>query len=101
MVPCVIVDYSTIDFKKFSLYNGKYYTYGGFGNYIVDFSKYFNKVILLAHIENIEPPNGYYEINIPNIEIISLPVTGCSEVIEDKTNLIHGMIFSWKKILNP
>ena len=59
--------------KNFAYSNGKYYTYGGFGNYIIDFSKYFKKVILLAHVIEIEPPYGYYLVDIPNIEIVSLP----------------------------
>ena len=59
--------------KRFALYKGMYYTYGGFGNYIIDFSKYFKKVILLAHVSEIEPPYGYYLVDIPNIEIVSLP----------------------------
>ena len=60
--------------KNFAYSNGKYYTYGGFGNYIIDFSKYFKKVILLAHVIEIEPPYGYYLVDIPNIEIVSLPL---------------------------
>ena len=60
--------------KNFAYSEGKYYTYGGFGNYITDFSKYFKKVILFAHVREIEPPYGYYVVDIPNIEIVSLPL---------------------------
>ena len=60
--------------KRFAYYEGKYYTYGGFGNYIIDFSKYFEKIILLAHVENKKPPYGYYIVDISNLEIVSLPV---------------------------
>lgn len=60
--------------KRFAYYEGKYYTYGGFGDYIIDFSKYFNHIILMAHVEEKKPPNGYYLVDVANIEIVSLPV---------------------------
>ena len=59
--------------KRFCLYKGRYYTYGGFGNYIIDFSKYFNKIILLAHVIESKPPHGYYLVDVSNLEIVSLP----------------------------
>jgi glycosyltransferase involved in cell wall biosynthesis len=60
--------------KRFACYQGKYYTYGGFGDYIIDFSKYFSHVILMAHVEEKKPPNGYYLVDVANLEIVSLPV---------------------------
>jgi glycosyltransferase involved in cell wall biosynthesis len=60
--------------KNFYVHNNVFYTYGGFGHYIIDFSKYFKKVVLLAHINNTSPPKGCYEVKVKNLEIVSLPV---------------------------
>ncbi len=59
--------------KKVYLYNNKYYTYGGFGDYLKGISARFEKVILAARVKEREPGKGFYEIDTINIEIVHLP----------------------------
>ena len=58
--------------KKISFYKNKYYTYGGFGSYLSEIRKFFKKTILVAHVTNQKPGNGYYEIQTNNLEIVHL-----------------------------
>src|SRR6186997_3085313 len=59
--------------KKVDFYNGKYYTYGGFGDYLNGMSSRFRKVILAARVKEKEPAKGLYELNTENVEVVHLP----------------------------
>ncbi len=60
--------------KNISYHDGQYYTYGGFGQYLSGIRKYFNKTILVAHVAEKEPEDGYYliENEADNLEIVHL-----------------------------
>ena len=60
--------------KKISFFEGKYYTYGGFGSYLNEIRKYFTKVILVAHVKNVAPEEGYYLIPHKNLKVIHLNI---------------------------
>ena len=36
--------------KRFHKYEGRYYTYGGFGGYLEETRKHFDKTIMIAHV---------------------------------------------------
>ena len=48
--------------KNLLIYEGDYYTYGGFGEYLDAMRKSFKRVVLFAHVRAGHPPNGYYLI---------------------------------------
>lgn len=58
--------------KKIAFYKEEYYTYGGFGSYLSEMRKYFKKTILVAHVTNEAPGDGYYKIPTDNLEIVHL-----------------------------
>jgi glycosyltransferase involved in cell wall biosynthesis len=58
--------------KKVVHYQNRYYTYGGFGVFLSEISKYFTKTILVAHISHAPPPDGYYELTIDGLEFVYL-----------------------------
>lgn len=58
--------------KKVVHYKNSYYTYGGFGAFLSEISKYFNKTILVAHISDSPPLDGYYELAIDGLEFVHL-----------------------------
>ena len=61
--------------KKFYIKDNRYWTYGGFGEYIKAIAPYFDKIILCIHAKKAsnEILKGYYTIDIPNIEYRHLP----------------------------
>src|SRR6266487_1302595 len=59
--------------KKVYFYKKKYYTYGGFGDYLNGISLKFEKVILAARVKEKKPGIGFYEISTTNIEVVHLP----------------------------
>ena len=60
--------------KVFYLHDGIYYTYGGFGDYLAEIRKYFDKVVLVGHVQRSVPPPGCYAVPGDNLEIVHLPV---------------------------
>lgn len=58
--------------KKIAFHRGRYYTYGGFGAYLSEIRKFFNKTILVAHVTQRKPGEGYYEITTDGLEIVHL-----------------------------
>ncbi|MBI1330653.1 MAG: glycosyltransferase [Alphaproteobacteria bacterium] len=60
--------------KTFRLHDGRYYTYGGFGEYLAAIRRHFDKTILMAHVARGEPGAGYYEVPLGDLEIVHLPV---------------------------
>lgn len=48
--------------KKICKYQGSYYTYGGFGDYLSAMRRGFQKVVLVAHVAESPPPAGHYLI---------------------------------------
>ncbi|MBI3675786.1 MAG: glycosyltransferase [Proteobacteria bacterium] len=60
--------------KVFYLHDGRYFTYGGFGDYLAEIRKYFDKVVLVAHVRRSAPPPGCYAVPGGNLEIVPLPV---------------------------
>jgi glycosyltransferase involved in cell wall biosynthesis len=60
--------------KKLCLHQGKYYTYGGFGEYLAAMRARFDKVVLLAHVKQIPPAEGHYVIpHDDHFEVVHLP----------------------------
>ena len=60
--------------KKFRHVNGRYWTYGGFGEYIKALLPHFRKVILACHpLDDTHPPEGWYPLDDPQLEFAWLP----------------------------
>ncbi|MAH08195.1 MAG: hypothetical protein CL961_00820 [Euryarchaeota archaeon] len=61
--------------KYFCFHQGEYYTYGGFGSYLNEIRKHFEKTILVAHVQkNKKPPNGFYKVDLgTDLSIVHLP----------------------------
>jgi glycosyltransferase involved in cell wall biosynthesis len=60
--------------KELRLHGGRYYTFGGFGDYLSEIRKYFAKTILVCHVRKAPPPpNGWYEVTLENMEIVAFP----------------------------
>lgn len=61
--------------KYFCFYQGQYYTYGGFGSYLNEIRKYFERTILVAHVdEGKKPPNGFYKVDLgKDLSVVHLP----------------------------
>ncbi len=60
--------------KRFKRHDGRYYTYGGFGEYLAEIRKHFDRTILVAHVADGPPGEGYYEVPLDDLEIVALPV---------------------------
>ena len=52
-----------------------HWTYGGFGNYLRAVLPYFERVVLVAHVEQGAPGPGHYCIDDPRLEVVPLPPT--------------------------
>lgn len=60
--------------KRLSLFEGNYYTYGGFGDYLASMRVQFDRTILVAHVKEMPPPTGHYQIpGGEDLEIVGLP----------------------------
>lgn len=59
--------------KSIHQHQGRYYTYGGFGQYLSSIRSYFNQTVLIAHVRNAPPRPGDYEILLDRLEIVGLP----------------------------
>lgn len=59
--------------KSIHQHQGRYYTYGGFGQYLECIRSYFNQTVLVAHVRNAPPRPGDYEIPQEQLEIVGLP----------------------------
>jgi len=60
--------------KKICVYDGHYFTYGGFGEYLAAMRAEFDKTILVAHVQGYSPPDGYYEIPAgADLKVVHLP----------------------------
>jgi glycosyltransferase involved in cell wall biosynthesis len=61
--------------KKFYINDGKFWTEGGFGQYVKAISPYFEKIVLCIHAKKASKNklNGFYTIDLPNIEYRILP----------------------------
>ena len=60
--------------KKFVYYNNRYWTYGGFGDYIQAILPYFDKIIIACHPKKAERvPAGWYLLENAKLEFFRLP----------------------------
>lgn len=60
--------------KNLIAHRGDYYTYGGFGDQVISaFSPYFSRILLVAHVAEGPPPEGFYSISRPKLEVVHLP----------------------------
>lgn len=59
--------------KVFHLHHGQYYTNGGFGNYLSEMCRSFDRVILLCRVRATAPGHGFYRVEHPNLEIVTVP----------------------------
>jgi glycosyltransferase involved in cell wall biosynthesis len=60
--------------KRLCCHEGRYYTYGGFGDYLAAMRANFEHVIIVAHIRDMLPPHGHFEIpSGPDLEFVGLP----------------------------
>lgn len=64
-----------VSVKKFRFYKGEYFTYGGFGTYILNKMKTWDDIVLFVRCENAKPLQGWYKIEGENLEIYQLPMT--------------------------
>lgn len=58
--------------KRFCRYGATYYTDGGFGEYLRSISRYFERVLLVAHVRDGVPPAGHYKVEISNVTFVHL-----------------------------
>jgi len=61
-----------ISLKKFFYTDGKYWTYGGFGDYVKSFFPYFEQIHLCVPVSKTIIP-GVYEMNHPKLSFTHLP----------------------------
>jgi len=60
--------------KKLCYHQGHYYTYGGFGDYLSAMRQRFERVVLVAHVKELEPPQGHYVIPAgADLSVVWLP----------------------------
>lgn len=59
--------------KSVHAWNGRWYTYGGFGAYLSEIRKYAHVTVLVAHVRHAPPREGDYEIPNNNLEVRELP----------------------------
>lgn len=59
--------------KLFHRYEGAYYTNGGFGDYLASMCRIFDHVVLLCKVREKLPPPGFYRVNHPNLNIVTVP----------------------------
>lgn len=81
--------------KKIYFYLGDYYTYGGFGSYLDEIKKYFQKTILVAHVTERKPGVGCYKISSENLKVVHLLQSG-----NEFENLIQ-LPFNFVKSIGP
>lgn len=60
--------------KIFHRHEGRYFTNGGFGDYLEQMCRSFDRVILCCKVRGAPPPAGFYEVDHPNLEIRAVPV---------------------------
>ena len=59
--------------KRVRGHQGVYYTSGGFGGYLAEIRKYFDKVVLVVPVKQAPPPAGWYRIPMDDLEVVHLP----------------------------
>jgi phosphatidylinositol alpha-1,6-mannosyltransferase len=60
--------------KKLRRHDGSYYTYGGFGDYLAAMRSRFERIVLVAHVDDASPPQGHYQIRPgPDLQVVHLP----------------------------
>jgi glycosyltransferase involved in cell wall biosynthesis len=59
--------------KIFYRHEGAYYTNGGFGLYLEQMCQNFDRVALLCFLKKGAPPQGFYRVEHPNLEVITVP----------------------------
>ncbi len=84
--------------KRISCYQGEYYTYGGFGLYLSEIRKHFKKTIMVAHVAEKKPEEGYYLIDNKNndLEIIHLPQ--CRNELENWIQIPYSFIKAFPSV---
>jgi glycosyltransferase involved in cell wall biosynthesis len=61
--------------KQFSCVDGRYWTYGGFGDFLAALVPHFDRILLACHPSRVaEPPAGWYPVDHANVEYHWLPV---------------------------
>ncbi|WP_421864788.1 glycosyltransferase [Motiliproteus sp.] len=63
---------SIVSQKKFCFYDGRYWTYGGFGEYVNSFTPYFDEINLCVPVTDKELP-GMYPMEHPKLTFTHLP----------------------------
>lgn len=53
--------------------SGRWYTNGGYGLYLDQMSQNFDRVTMLCKLRKSPPPKGFYEVDHPNLEIVTVP----------------------------
>lgn len=59
--------------KSLHLHEGRYYTYGGFGQYLEAIRSHFSRTVLVAHVRRAPPRSGDYEISQDRLKVVGLP----------------------------
>lgn len=59
--------------KVFHFDSGRYYTNGGFGDYLNAMCQAFDRVILLCRLRMAAPTEGFYAVEHSNLEIVAVP----------------------------
>jgi glycosyltransferase involved in cell wall biosynthesis len=69
--------------KRIHFYEGRYYTYGGFGGFLKETMNHFVHTTLFAHIKTHPPAAGWYELPKDDITYVHLPYyrTSIGEVL--------------------
>ncbi len=59
--------------KLFHRYEGRYYTNGGFGDYLAGMCRLFERVVMLCKVHDTQPPPGFYPVEHHNLTIVTVP----------------------------
>ncbi|QDX27464.1 glycosyltransferase [Sphingomonas suaedae] len=59
--------------KLFHRHEGRYYTNGGFGDYLAGMCRVFDRVVMLCKVRETPPPSGFYRVDHPNLTIVTIP----------------------------
>lgn len=59
--------------KLFHLHEGRYFTNGGFGDYLAGMCRLFDDVVMLCKVREGPPPSGFYRVDHPNLAIATVP----------------------------
>lgn len=59
--------------KVFYRQDGIYYTNGGYGLYLEQMCLNFDRVIMLCKLHKGAPPDGFYRVEHPNLEVVTVP----------------------------